>query len=94
MDDSLKFPNVFTPNGDGYNDRFEIANLETDHYLGRYFMVFNRWGKKIYERSNYFNEWDGAGVPDGTYYFIFRYTFSFLGKNVDKEVSGTVTLIR
>lgn len=94
LEDSLVFPNVFTPNGDGINDYFVIDKLEPEHYLGRELIVFNRWGKKVFERSGYLNEWGGGGLAEGTYYFIFRYEFSFLGLSEEKEVSGSVTILR
>jgi gliding motility-associated-like protein len=94
LEDSLIFPNVFTPNGDGVNDYFVIDKLETEHYLGRDLIVFNRWGKKVYEASAYINQWDGAGLPDGTYFYIFRYDFTFLGLSFAKERSGSVTILR
>jgi gliding motility-associated-like protein len=94
LGDSLVFPNVFTPNGDGVNDYFEIDKLEPDHYLGRELVVYNRWGKKVFESNNYLNQWDGAGAPDGTYFFIFRYSFAFASTLEEKEVSGSVTILR
>ncbi|HRY98297.1 MAG TPA: gliding motility-associated C-terminal domain-containing protein, partial [Bacteroidales bacterium] len=94
LGDSLVFPNVFTPNGDNVNDYFTIDKLEPEHYLGRQLVVFNRWGKKVFESSNYLNQWDGAGAPDGTYFFIFRYTFAFASTIEDREVSGSVTILR
>ena len=94
LEDSLIFPNVFTPNGDGVNDYFVIDKLETEHYLGRELLVFNRWGKMVYEASAYVNQWDGAGLPEGTYYYVFRYDFTFLGLTFPKEHSGSVTILR
>jgi hypothetical protein len=32
--------------------------------------VFNRWGNKVFESKNYNNDWDGGGLPAGTYYYI------------------------
>ncbi len=64
----LDIPNVFTPNDDGVNDRFKIPNLE--RYPRNDFIVFNRWGKKIFETSNYNSDWDGGNMPDGTYFYI------------------------
>jgi len=61
-------PNVFTPNGDGINDFFIVKYL--DDYPNSRLVVYNRWGKMVYENSNYQNNWDGDGVADGTYYFI------------------------
>jgi gliding motility-associated-like protein len=61
-------PNVFTPNGDGINDFFEISNIQHNNDVK--FVVFNRWGKIIYESSNYDNSWDGNGNADGIYFYI------------------------
>ncbi len=71
--DSLSIPNIITPDGDEVNDQFRITGLKD----GSYVAIFNRWGQKIFETSNYLNNWDGrtsAGdvVPDGTYYYIIQ----------------------
>ena len=62
----LEIYNIFTPNGDTRNDFFFIKNLPANSAL----QIFNRWGGRVYESSNYNNKWDGGGVPDGTYYYI------------------------
>jgi gliding motility-associated-like protein len=62
----IEIYNIFTPNGDTKNDVFFIKNLPANSAL----QIFNRWGGRVYESSNYNNEWDGGGVPDGTYYYI------------------------
>ncbi len=85
----LVIPNVFTPNADGINDEFEIENLE--HYPNAQMVIYNRWGKKVYEHSDYYNNWwDGANAPDGTYFYVLRYTR--MGKT--RYAEGTVTIIR
>lgn len=71
IDDVLEFPNIITPNGDGINDVLEIINA--DKYPNNSLQVFNRWGKKVFEQVNYQNNWNGEGLIDGTYYYIFRY---------------------
>lgn len=58
--------NVFTPNKDGYNDLFKIVNLPENSQL----TVYNRWGNIVYSSVNYQNDWDGAGLSDGVYYYI------------------------
>jgi hypothetical protein len=35
--------------------------------------VFNRWGSLVFEKENYQNDWNGANLPDGTYYYIVDY---------------------
>jgi gliding motility-associated-like protein len=71
---TLKFhvPNVFTPNGDGVNDNWEISNL--DGYPGLKLDVFNRWGQSIYSWREGGRFWDGTfngkPVPAGSYYWV------------------------
>jgi len=61
-------PNIFTPNGDGKNDVFEIKGLES--FPGSQLLIFNRWGNEVYKADNYLNNWDGSGLAEGTYYYI------------------------
>lgn len=77
----LFIPSSFSPNNDNINDKFYIKGIE--NYPENQFIVFSRWGTKVYEKKNYSNEdaWDGgynnAGVklgpgdklPKGTYFF-------------------------
>ena len=85
-----QFPNVITPNGDLNNDAFVIKGL----LPGRVntFVVYNRWGKKIYEKSSYDNTWDGEGAADGVYYYIF--TWKSPSSSEDVSHSGSVTIVR
>jgi gliding motility-associated-like protein len=71
-DFKLAVPNVFTPNGDGVNDFFDIPDLEK--YKSNEMIIFNRWGKKVYEKNNYDGTWDGGGLNDGVYFYILRCT--------------------
>ena len=69
----LVLPNGFTPNGDGFNDRFVIKGLEG--YTNNTLTVFNRWGNIVYQQNGYNNDWNGVSnngkdVPDGTYFII------------------------
>ena len=68
----LIFYSAFTPNADGDNDVFYIANLEK--YPDNNLKIYNRYGKVIYSASNYDNSWDGTylgnTVPTGTYFYI------------------------
>ncbi|HEY8401127.1 MAG TPA: gliding motility-associated C-terminal domain-containing protein, partial [Cytophagaceae bacterium] len=57
-------PNLFTPNGDDINDKFEIIAMPKNSEL----RVFNKWGSRVYFNKNYDNSWDGDGLPDGVYY--------------------------
>lgn len=64
----LQIPNVFTPNGDGKNDVFEIVGLEGFEKVN--VKVFNRWGNEVYSNGNYKNNWDGSNLNEGTYYYL------------------------
>jgi gliding motility-associated-like protein len=60
--------NVITPNGDGKNDKFIIKNVQADSH--RKLIIFDRWGKKVYETSNYQNDWEAKNNPAGTYFYV------------------------
>ncbi|HYG37095.1 MAG TPA: PKD domain-containing protein [Cytophagales bacterium] len=60
----LIIPNVFTPNGDNINDYFEIKSLEPLNLT-----IFNRWGKEIFSKENYENNWKADGLAAGTYFY-------------------------
>lgn len=71
----LEFPNVFTPNGDGINDIF-CAKDGYQSIVSFQAVIFNRWGKKLYEWNDPSGGWDGTyngkNVPAGAYYFVLR----------------------
>jgi gliding motility-associated-like protein len=67
-DCNVEIPNVITPNGDGKNDLLVFKNLE--HYPGSTLLIYNRWGSKTFESSDYRNDWAASGVSDGTYFFV------------------------
>jgi gliding motility-associated-like protein len=80
---------LFTPNGDGFNDLWEIPTLSE---LGRCDVrVFNRWGKQVYANSNYNNDWDGTSngkpLPEGAYMFIIE-------TELNGKIKGTVNIVR
>jgi gliding motility-associated-like protein len=80
---TIEIPNVFTPNRDGLNDTF-IVQAEQ---VGNKVEIFNRWGRKVKEFSNYNNDWDGENQPSGMYYYV-------ITNNVGKATKGWVELIR
>lgn len=61
-------PNVITPNNDGVNDLLSFMYLE--FYHDNNLVVYNRWGKPVYERSGYANDWNAGKLSDGTYYYV------------------------
>lgn len=81
----IVIPNIMTPNGDGYNDFFEITNIE--RLQNTNVTIYNRWGKKVLDANNYQNDWAGEKYADGTYYYVIT-----LGG--ETYFHGTVTLLR
>lgn len=82
---SIEVPNVITPNGDGTNDFFKIKNIE--HHPNTNVTIFDRWGIKVYENPNYNNEWNGAGVADGTFFYV-------IDVPDDKKYSGFISVFK
>jgi len=76
---TLDVPSVFTPNGDGKNDTFTIPNIQS--FPGSQLYIYNRWGNEVYRSTDYQNNWTGAGLSEGTYYYLLN----------KKEVSGSFT---
>lgn len=66
----LNIPNVITPDSKGpaENEMFYIQNL--NRYPASTLLIFNRFGNKIFESTNYQNNWTGSKYSDGTYFFV------------------------
>ena len=78
----LFIPNAFSPNGDGVNDYWEILGLQD--YPSHRLEIYNRLGIKLYETTNYKNDWNGTyngvKVPDGTYFYQLYLTEAVIEK--------------
>jgi gliding motility-associated-like protein len=66
-------PNLFTPNGDGYNDQFYCATNNST--LTILMQIYNRWGELIYEERSARPSWNGktnhgVNCSSGIYYFL------------------------
>ena len=83
-------PNVFTPNGDDWND--ELVFVGVDHTENYSIKIFDRWGRMAFESTNPDDNWDGDGSSEGTYFYELRYTD--VCSSEEKLVTGTVTLLR
>ena len=51
-------PKAFTPNGDGHNDFLQPVLLNVLEL--KYFRVFDRWGKIVFETNDLNKSWDGT----------------------------------
>ena len=88
----IKVPNLFSPNGDGINDRWLIKYL--DSYPNCSLQVFTRSGQLVYETRRYTDAtaWDGTlkgkPLPFDTYYFILQ------PGSGRKSITGYVTIVK
>jgi gliding motility-associated-like protein len=82
----IVIPNVFSPNGDNINDLFVIKNLEAFKNVS--LIIFNRWGRLIYQSDDYQNTWDGGNATDGTYFYVL-----FIPTASVKDYKGTITIM-
>ena len=87
----LVIPQVITPNNDGYNDLWQIRNI--DLYPDAEVRIFNRWGKLIFSAKNLAdNPWNGTirgkPVPTDSYHYILDL------KDGSKPRTGVISVIR
>jgi gliding motility-associated-like protein len=91
--EEILIPNVFTPNGDIYNNTMYISNSFIRNIKGT---IYNRWGNLLYQSDATDFIWDGheesgKPAPEGTYFYTFQIT---LINDEVREASGTVMLLR
>ncbi|KAB7727913.1 T9SS type B sorting domain-containing protein [Rudanella paleaurantiibacter] len=88
VDYTLNIPNVFTPNNDGINDFWSVADLPADNCSEQFQSVeiVNRWGQVVYRTKDRNFRWTGANTTPGVYYYLIKYT--------RQQWKGTVTLYR
>jgi gliding motility-associated-like protein len=68
-DGTITLPNIFTPNGDGDNDRF----IPFEAFPGKWTLtIFNRWGVEVFATENLSQGWNGADSPSATYYWVLQ----------------------
>jgi PKD repeat protein len=98
---NLFIPNVITPNGDNKNDQLFIKEKVSENnykeidllevYLSNELVIYDRWGKKVYNQTNYKSgDWDGGNLSDGFYYYVFK----GIGQYGDDVFRGSITILR
>lgn len=86
---AIKPDNVFTPNGDGYNDQWYIK--EITEWPNAQINVYSRWGSRVFQATNYQNDWGGDDLPAATYYYVIE--LNPLEGNAN-PYTGSVTIVR
>ena len=87
----INVPNVFSPNGDGINDTWDIAHI-TDYPFAT-ISIFNRQGQLLKSsKTKSIKVWDGTyngqPVPVAAYFWIIKLTPN------SEPMSGIVTVLR
>ncbi|MFW5659290.1 MAG: gliding motility-associated C-terminal domain-containing protein, partial [Bacteroidota bacterium] len=86
-------PTVFTPNGDGINDRFNPETSAIAYDL----QVYDRNGRLVYSGDQDDEPWDGTydgnEAPEGVYMFRFEYRTTS-DPIYEGSRAGSVTLLR
>lgn len=85
-------PNGFTPDGDGLNDQLFVRG---NNITELYFVVYDRWGEKVFETDSQDRAWDGTFngrqlTPD-VYGYYLQVT---CGNGQQYFNKGNITLIR
>jgi len=71
--ESCVIPEGISPNGDGYNDIFDLSSYDVG-----ILKIYNRNGTLVYSKNNYTNQWKGQSnngdlLPVGTYFYVMNY---------------------
>lgn len=89
--DFKKIPNTITPNGDGYNDTWQIEQLRS--FEGCVTEVYSAAGQLLYRDVGYSRPWDGTwngkSLPAGTYYYAIDLKMEGFPK-----LAGYITILR
>jgi len=88
----IKYPNYFTPNGDGYHDTWNIFDLDFQADARLY--IYDRYGKFLKQLSTTSEGWDGnhngTPLPSTDYWFQVFYKFN----GIDQEFKAHFSLKR
>ena len=92
----LKAPNVFTPNGDTYNDVFQVVDHCGIDAFEIY--IYDRWGKRIFHSKDINISWDGTyngnAVKSDVYVYKVQYTPLSISPLVQPKIlEGTVIVL-
>ncbi len=71
----LEFPNAFSPNGDGLNEKY-MAKKDYKSIVEFRAIILNRWGQKLFEWTDPADGWDGKfnghDVAQGVYFVLVK----------------------
>jgi len=94
-----EIPNVFTPNGDDYN---ELLNPKPNYTSVDHIdmTISDRWGREVFSTNDPMINWDGKDkttqqmCSDGAYFYICDVYENGLCGTVKRTLKGSVTILR
>jgi len=85
-------PNMFTPNGDDFNDVFRVEGNFIDELK---MVVYNRWGEEVFESDSQDNAWDGTFKGTALEADVYGYHLTVRCINGESLVKqGNITLMK
>lgn len=98
-DNQVYIPNIFSPDDDGINDKFQIFKHQNINAFVLEYLIFNRWGRLIFEANNLefsanSNWWDGEfkGKKLNPDVFVYYIRVRFQNEEI-KVYTGDVTIV-
>jgi gliding motility-associated-like protein len=90
--ETLEFYEVITPNEDGFNDYWVVEGI--NQFPDNELTIYDRWGRVVFEKKSYANDWAGIGnngdlLAFGAYYFVFK-----LNDLSGAVYTGSVSIVR
>ena len=90
---TIDYPHFFTPNGDGYNDKWNVTDLKNNS-VSSTVLIFDRFGKLLKQISVNGEGWDGTyngtDLISDDYWFAIKYTEN----GIEKEFKAHFSLKR
>jgi gliding motility-associated-like protein len=86
----IKPANLISPDGNGINDTWRVINIES--YPDAQVQIFDLWGRRIFETTDYRQDWQGTFgndiVPEGEYFYLIT------SPSHERLYKGTITLLK
>lgn len=92
IDGQIFVANVFSPNGDGFND---LIFARGKALISVEFVIYDRWGAKVFETNDITKGWDGTKNGEQLNTAVFVYVVKGKFKNGDEVTQkGNITLLK
>ncbi len=98
LESLIYIPNVFSPNGDGMNNHFELQAVSGVEVLNFEIEVFDRWGNLHFRSTNIEDSWNGTmnekALKPGVFVWYLRLKARYCGMEYEVFDKGDVTVVR